>query len=104
MLKRANKYDEKLQINGSFEDLVKEMADKANQFKDELDKIEQANIEYFKSQEPLFRGDQHDELSNYYIIYTADQQVTFNFTPHSNLPQSIRDECLAVFKRVYPIQ
>jgi hypothetical protein len=79
----------------------KDIADKAKLFKEELNKVEENNFEYFKSQRSKFASEEHDKLGNHYMIYTANSRVTFNFLPDSKLLQSIKDECIEAFKRVY---
>lgn len=79
----------------------RDIVEKAKQFNIELDKIEQNNIDYFKSKPPQLPSKENEILANNYIIYTSNGRVMFNFKPGSDLPQSIRDECIEAFKKVY---
>ena len=79
----------------------KELTEKQEQFKKELDQIEKKHIEYFQARE-TDRPQPHDLLHNHYIILTSNGSVMFNFTPGSDLAENIKDECTEAFKRVYP--
>lgn len=79
----------------------KEIAEKEKLFKDELSKIEANNIEYFKSRKPFFKDEEHDKLSNHYIIVTEKDRVMFNFVPDSSLSEDIKQQVSDAFERVY---
>lgn len=71
----------------------KEITEKAEIFKQELEEINQLHADYFNQRK--------ETLHRHYAIHTANRVVTFAFLPNSTLDESIKDECLAAFNKVY---
>ena len=79
----------------------KESRDKKAEFKKEMDAIEEKYKDFFKDKESIFKDSRpRAELNEFYATYEADGQIRFWFTDDS-LPQQIKDECIAAFKKVY---
>lgn len=66
----------------------------------ELNKVEEAHIDFFKSRPPLFDSEPHDKLRNHYILAVAPTGITLQFHPNSQLPAQIIEECNAAFQNI----
>ena len=80
----------------------KEFADRLEEFKSELNKIEEANIEWFKSRKPKFESEKHDKLHHHYLIRWDKSSIGFGFREDSDVPNHIKQECQGLFKKYFP--
>lgn len=65
----------------------------------DLASIQEKHIEFFKSRKPLFPQDEYDMLHNHYLSKTSNGSFEFLFLNESDLPQYIRDECIAAVEK-----
>lgn len=78
-----------------------DIATKQEQFKNAMLEIEKKHIEWFKERQTDRPLEEHDRLHSHWATYTTNGTVMFNFLPHSELPDYIKDECIEAFKKIY---
>jgi hypothetical protein len=81
-----------------------EYSEKNKAFQEEVDRIEQRHIDYFKSQPPSNETETHDRLHHHFVIRTAGGQIALDFDQEAPLPVDIRQECLEAFHRIWAYQ
>ena len=73
--------------------------------KDELieafNQIEEKYQTYFKNRPPQYDLDNYDRLKRHYMIYETSNKITFAFNPDTDLPESIKSECIEVYNRLF---
>jgi hypothetical protein len=91
-------------IMGDLNELLygKEFNDKLEEFKDNLEKIEQANFDWFKERKPKYESEPHDKLYHHYLIRWDSNGIGFGFHRDSEVPAYIQLECHDLFKKYFP--
>jgi len=88
--------------NDIYEFLVgKERFEKEKQFDEELKKIEEEYIEFFKSRPPKHKRDKHDRLYNHYLLVGNNNILKFGFENEDELPQELILKCHRAFNRIF---
>jgi hypothetical protein len=107
--KRAEKYNEKLAIDGSFEDVINTsvsninmenkqanpddgLSEKERLFKNEREKLEQKYADVLKGKKLT---------DHYYSFNNNDTQFGLNWNPDSDLPSDIRDEVRNIAQNIW---
>ncbi|OCX52647.1 hypothetical protein BEL04_14470 [Mucilaginibacter sp. PPCGB 2223] len=74
------------------------------QFAARLEQIEQMYIDWFKKRPAMYDQDKHDSLM--YHIFSEQYGNTFSFIfwKYSELPETIRRECIKAFKEIFEDQ
>jgi len=78
-----------------------EYVEKNKAFEEEMSRIEDKHLDFFKSREPRNETEEHDRLHNHYALRTASGQVQFSFNQGSDLPEDIKNECREAFHRIW---
>jgi hypothetical protein len=78
-----------------------EYAEKNRAFAEEIDRIEERYIDYFKSQPARNETEEHDRLHHHFVVRTAGGQIALDFEAGAPLPPEIRRECTEAFHRIF---
>lgn len=78
-----------------------EYTEKNKAFESAMEAIEEKHLEFFRSRKPQNETEQHDRLHNHYALSTASGQVSFRFNEGSDLPASLKQECLDAFHQIW---
>ena len=70
-------------------------------FADEISRIEDKHLDFFKNRKPGNETDAHDRLQNHFAVRTAGGQVSFKFNQGTDLPENIKQECVAAFHQIW---
>ena len=79
----------------------KEVVERDKRFQIELNKIEEKNIDYFKSKPPHNHLFKYEKPMDNLMMFTSDGIVGMGFKENCNLPAYIKDEITKAFKKVY---
>lgn len=82
----------------------KETAAIINKFHDGLLLIEKNHTDYFSSRKSNRDKEKADRLHNHYMTYNNGRNYSFGFTKDSDLDNSIRLECIALFNEIFKQQ
>ena len=74
------------------------------QFAERLEQIEQTYIDWFKKRPAVYDQNTHDSLTYHIFSEQHDNTFSFVFWKHSELPETIRTECVKAFKEVFEEQ
>ncbi len=72
--------------------------DKKTSLGKDLLKIEAKYLDFFKERKPVLRKDKHDKLFNHYVM-RFEGAPRFLFHKDTELPQTIREECIQAFRK-----
>ncbi|QNF33968.1 hypothetical protein HUW51_15015 [Adhaeribacter swui] len=78
-----------------------EYTQKNKAFEAAMAAIEEKHQDYFQSRPAQNETEPHDRLHNHYALSTASGQVSFRFNEGSDLPASLKQECLDAFHEIW---
>lgn len=70
-------------------------AEKIDAFKKDLDAIEAGHPDLFAN-----RG---DKLADHYVLDATNTKTGFRFLPGSNLPESVKEECICAYRKEFAL-
>lgn len=73
-------------------------------FSNKLAEVEQRHIDWFKNRPALFDSQEYDSIKNHTFSEDDGETIRFSFWKYSELPESIKTECLLAFEEVYGIK
>ncbi|MCX2473549.1 hypothetical protein OQZ33_04310 [Pedobacter sp. MC2016-05] len=77
--------------------------DKEEKFQTALNEIELKHDKWFADRTDIISGSKPDKLHNHWITYNDGNSLRFGFHNDSEIPEYIKNECIAAFKVVYGI-
>jgi len=79
----------------------KDRFEKEKRFENELLKLEEEYVEYFKSRPQKFKGDEYDRLHNHYLLWGDNERLRFGFENNCELPNELMRKCLDAFNKIF---
>ena len=70
-------------------------------FLQRLAEVESRHIDWFKNRPAIFDNQEHDSIANHTFSEGDSDSFSFNFWKHSELPETIKAECLLAFEDVF---
>lgn len=78
-----------------------EYAEKIKSLENDLLKVEERHIDWFKNRQSEIPNQEHDRLHNHYTIYYDGSGIYFNFQTE-DVPDEIQQQCLESFGKHFP--